>query len=226
MRQYITIGDCAVVLQGKNIDKAKLNTEKKGLPYVVGASCLQDSGIVCERYCEDYEAKTISRLGDVLISVVGTIGKFAVNTIGDCVLSKHICAVRFVPQIIPEYGLLCLMGSISAVIPPLDENTTGFSRKIMAEDIEKIPLLLIAIDEQRETAEKMRTLSQCFGKMKCDKPKYDKLSDDPVALMKWYRRKSTTLLNRQFKTLDEICNILKSCETDDARKMAEQLTLF
>ena len=28
----ITIGDCAVVTQGKNIDKKFLNTDKKGLP--------------------------------------------------------------------------------------------------------------------------------------------------------------------------------------------------
>lgn len=90
----IKISDCAIVTQGKNIDKKFLNTEQKGLPYIVGASCLKDSGFICERYTEYPEKSEISHLGDVIISTVGTLGKMAVNNIGTCVLSKHVCAVR------------------------------------------------------------------------------------------------------------------------------------
>lgn len=226
MEKYITVGDCAIVLQGKNIDKTKLNKDKKGLPYIVGASCLKDSGIVCDKYCENYEEKAITQIGDVLISVVGTIGKFAVNTIGDCVLSKHVCAVRFVPAITPEYGLLCLMGSIGAVIPPVDENAAGFSRRITAEDIAKTPFLLIGINRQKETVAKMQRLTQCFSRTKYEEKSDDKLPSDPIALIKWYKRKSTRLLKSQFETLDEICAILQSCGTEDTRKLAEQLTVF
>ena len=97
----------------------------------------------------------ISQLGDVIISVVGTLGKMAVNDIGDCVLSKHVCAVRFVPEIIPEYGLLCLMGTISQCIPPDDGIQTGFSRKLEPEEIGQLPLLLLTLHEQSITVERM-----------------------------------------------------------------------
>ena len=46
MAEYITIGDCAAIFQGRNIDKAKLNTEGKGIPYIVGASCMKDEKMV------------------------------------------------------------------------------------------------------------------------------------------------------------------------------------
>ena len=36
MSEYITIGDCAAIFQGRNLDKVKLNTEGKGIPYIVG----------------------------------------------------------------------------------------------------------------------------------------------------------------------------------------------
>ena len=104
MSEYITIGDCAAIFQGRNLDKAKLNTEGKGIPYIVGASCMKDARLKCEKYCENFENETISKLGDILVSTVGTLGKVAINDIGDCVLSRHVCAVRFVPEYCPNTG--------------------------------------------------------------------------------------------------------------------------
>ena len=42
MNNFIKISDAAVILQGRNIDSKKLNAERRGLPYVVGASCIKD----------------------------------------------------------------------------------------------------------------------------------------------------------------------------------------
>ena len=74
MSEYITIGDCAVIFQGRNLDKAKLNTEGKGIPYIVGACCMKDARLKCEKYCENFENETISKLGDILVSTVGPLG--------------------------------------------------------------------------------------------------------------------------------------------------------
>lgn len=139
MSEYITIGDCAAIFQGRNLDKAKLNTEGKGIPYIVGASCMKDARLKCEKYCEDFENETISKLGDILVSTVGTLGKVAINDIGDCVLSRHVCAVRFVPEILPEYGLLCLLASLELCIPPDDGTQTGFLESSIAQRSRNYP---------------------------------------------------------------------------------------
>lgn len=210
MGQYITIGDCSVILQGKNIDKKKLNESGNGLPYIVGASCLKDGGVICKSYCENTENQVISHLGDVIISTVGTLGKMAVNNLGDCVLSKHVCAVRFVPLILPEYGLICLMGSLSALIPPDDGTKTGFSRKLDINVIAQCPMLLIGIDAQRETVSKMTTLTQCFGGKEVQSADTKSLPDDPLELADWFQKKSSALLKKQQKAINAIADILKS----------------
>lgn len=206
---YITIDDCSVILQGKNVDKSKLNTECKGLPYIVGASCLQEGRLKCKSYCENTDKQVISQLGDVIISVVGTLGKMAVNDIGDCVLSKHVCAVRFVPQILPEYGLLCLMGAISQCIPPDDGIQTGFSRKLESDEIGRLPLLLLTLDEQRITAERMVFLTAGLQTKPTEKQDSANLPDDPVQLVGWFRRESSRLLREQHKALNKVVELLK-----------------
>lgn len=211
--KYITIDDCSVIIQGKNVDKSKLNTEGKGLPYIVGASCLQEGRLKCKSYCENTDKQVISQLGDVIISVVGTLGKMAVNDIGDCVLSKHVCAVRFVPQILPEYGLLCLMGAISQCIPPDDGFQTGFSRKLEPEAIGQLPLLLLALNEQRITVERMVYLTAGLQIKPTEKPDSVNLPDDPVQLAEWYKRESSRLLREQHKALNKVVELLQLSNT-------------
>lgn len=210
MSGYITIGDCAAIFQGRNIDKSKLNTEGKGLPYIVGASSMKDARLKCDKYCEKYENETISKLGDILVSTVGTLGKIAINDVGDAVLSKHVCAVRFVPEILPEYGLLCLMASMHLCIPPDDGTQTGFSRKLNCEELEKLPMLYIVSDKQRETVEKMVLLASAFQQKQPLQEKEDDMPDNPIELAEWYKKKSSRLLKQQFRALDEIVNVIKS----------------
>lgn len=224
MSQYITIGDCSVILQGKNVDKKKLNTEEKGLPYIVGASCLKDGKIICRSYCENVENQVVSHLGDVIVSTVGTLGKLAVNDVGDCVLSRHVCAVRFVPHILPEYGLMCLMGSLAEFIPPDDGTKTGFSRKLDVESVAKCPLLLIGIDKQRETAEKMVTLTKCFDDKEIQKAETDNLPDNPLELAEWLEKKSSALLMEQHRAINVITAVLKEGMKIPENEF-EQLTL-
>ena len=211
VNNFIKISDVAMILQGRNIDSKKLNTERRGLPYIVGASCIKDNRLHCEKYCGDYERETISQLGDIIISTVGTLGKIGINDIGDCVLSKHVCAVRFVPQILPEYGLICLMGSLSTIILPEDPDKTGFSRKLDAAEIGELPLMLAVIDEQREVVERMVLLAQCFGRTAV-KPKTfeaECLPDDPIRLIERFKHEAKAILNRQIKTVDRIAQIIK-----------------
>lgn len=223
MSEYITIGDCAAIFQGRNLDKVKLNTEGKGIPYIVGASCMKDARLKCEKYCENFENETISKFGDILVSTVGTLGKVAINDIGDCVLSRHVCAMRFVPEILPEYGLLCLLASLELCIPPDDGTQTGFSRKLDCSEIEKLPLVYIVPDKQRETVEKMVLLASSFQNMK-SVDKLENMPDDPIELAGWFKKRASKLIKEQNRTLDQIVATIKS-GWDNAPEEIKQLML-
>ncbi len=224
--EYIKLSDAAVILQGRNVDGKKLNTERRGLPYIVGASCIKDSRLKCEKYCDNYEKEMLSHLGDIIVSVVGTLGKIGINDIGDCVLSKHVCAVRFVSQILPEYGLICVMGSLSTIIPPDDPDSPqpGFSRKLDAAAIGELPLMLAAIDYQRETVEKMVLLAQCFGTSaaKPKAPEIERLPDDPIQLIERFKHEAKANLNSRIKTVDKIAQLIK----EPWETVSEEIQLF
>ena len=216
-KTVITVGDCAVILTGRNIDGGKLNTDGRGLPYIVGASCMQDGRLTCQKYYDgDASRETVLSLGDIIISVVGTLGKFAINDIGDCILSKHVCAVSFVPQIIPEYGLLCLLASLGAVIPPDDGTATGFSRKLDPQAIADCPLVLVSLDYQRMLVERMVMLCRCFYVKKPDEVRTDDLPDDPIELCEWFKRQVRENIERQESAVNEIERIIREANGKEA----------
>ena len=77
----VSLADICEVLQGKNVDKKKTNDQDEGLPIVVGASDLVQGRFVPKRWCkENINDPVFSKEGDVLVSVVGTLGKMGVNT--------------------------------------------------------------------------------------------------------------------------------------------------
>ena len=217
---FAKISDVALLLVGKNIDKGKLNAEGKGLPYIVGASSMKDGRLQCSSYCKDVSGKVISRRNDVLISTVGTLGKLAVNDIGDCVLSKHVCAVRFVPSVIPEYGLLCLEASIAAAVAEyesgLDDTKTGFARKLDIDIIGNLPLCIITIDKQRETTERMVALAEGFSTKENSKageykiPDFDNLHD----LEAWIKRDTQRMYDQHKKTLRKLHDFIGTLDVD------------
>lgn len=222
----IKIGDCADVKQGKNLDKKYINTEKKGLPYIVGASCLKDFGLVCDKYTAFPEKSEVSHFGDIIVSTVGTLGKMAVNNIGDCVLSKHVCAVKFVPQIIPEYGLLCLMASMKNCIPPEDEMQTGFSRRLDISDIMNLPFTLVTVNYQHLTVSRMMFLGLQFYQMSKGKETKahtaDDLPDDPVELINQFKKETNRKLREMYKALGNIVDIIR----EDWKTEDSQMNLF
>lgn len=227
MDTYIKISDCAVIIQGKNLDKKYLNSGGRGLPYVVGASCLKDCGLVCGKFSERTANAAVSQKGDVIISTVGTLGKMAVNNIGDVILSGHVCAVRFVPQILPQYGMLSLMGAMHLCIPPEDETKTGFSRKLDVNAVGELPLLLAAVDYQQAVVSEMILLGREFhrssnvlGNVSHFCP--ENLPDDPVELIRQFEKESREKLREQHKILEKIVKII----TDNSPIEEMQTSLF
>lgn len=74
----VALAEVCEVLQGKNVDRKKCNDNGEGLPVVVGASDLVQGAFIPKRWCsETLKEPTLSEAGDILLSVVGTLGKMA-----------------------------------------------------------------------------------------------------------------------------------------------------
>lgn len=134
---------CAEVLIGKNVDKAKTNEKGEGYPLIVGASDIQKGRIACKRYVvpEKIKNPVFAQRGDIILSVVGTLGKIGVMTEEKAVLSAHVVAIRPKEGVSMPY-LAGILGRMVLDIPIPDEFATGFSKKLDIEALKRLRFTL------------------------------------------------------------------------------------
>ena len=79
------------ILSGRDLEPSLYNSDKKGIPYMTGASNFNDGCLIENRWT--LFPQTISHKGDLLITCKGTIGTMAFNTVGDIHIARQIMAV-------------------------------------------------------------------------------------------------------------------------------------
>ena len=152
---WVKIEDVADVLRGKNLSKGQYNESGAGLPYIIGASNMKNGVLEIARWSEIDRSKVVlSRTNDILVSCVGTLGKIAVNNIGDAILSKHVIAIRPKNErVLPEFLLMVLLARIGFAIPEDTESKTGFSNTLEPVLIRELEFAMPDPRTQKETTD-------------------------------------------------------------------------
>lgn len=188
---------CAEVLIGKNVDKAKTNEKGEGYPLIVGASDIQKGRIACKRYVvpEKIKNPVMARRGDIILSVVGTLGKIGVMTIEEAVLSAHVVAIRPKEGVSMPY-LAGILGRMVLDIPIPDEFATGFSKKLDIEALKRLRFTLPNLIVQEYLLAQMASICSLSMALHDDKEVLqdaDKLID--------YLAERHALLREQFREI-------------------------
>ena len=191
------LASCAEVLIGKNVDKAKTNEKGNGYPLIVGASDIQKGRIACKRYVvpEKIKNPVMARRGDIILSVVGTLGKIGVMTIEEAVLSAHVVAIRPKEGVSMPY-LAGILGRMVLDIPIPDEFATGFSRKLDIEALKRLRFTLPNLIVQEYLLAQMASICSLSMALHADKEVLqdaDKLID--------YLAERHALLREQFREI-------------------------
>lgn len=191
------LASCAEVLIGKNVDKAKTNERGEGYPLIVGASDIQKGRIACKRYVvpEKIKNPVMARRGDIILSVVGTLGKIGVMTIEEAVLSAHVVAIRPKAGVSMPY-LAGILGRMVLDIPIPDEFATGFSKKLDIEALKRLRFTLPNLIVQEYLLAQMASICSLSMALHDDKEVLqdaDKLID--------YLAERHALLREQFREI-------------------------
>lgn len=191
------LASCAEVLIGKNVDKAKTNEKGEGYPLIVGASDIQKGRIACKRYVvpEKIKNHVMARRGDIILSVVGTLGKIGVMTIEEAVLSAHVVAIRPKEGVSMPY-LAGILGRMVLDIPIPDEFATGFSKKLDIEALKRLRFTLPNLIVQEYLLAQMASICSLSMALHDDKEVLqdaDKLID--------YLAERHALLREQFREI-------------------------
>lgn len=212
------LASCAEVLIGKNVDKAKTNEKGNGYPLIVGASDIQKGRIACKRYVEAEKVKkpVFAQRGDIILSVVGTLGKIGVMTEEKAVLSAHVVAIRPKEGVSMPY-LAGILGRMVLDIPIPDEFATGFSRKLDIEALKRLRFTLPNLIVQEYLLAQMASICSLSMALHADKEVLqdaDKLIDYLAERHALLREQFREIIGQLGKLVSEISTWKSEEETD------------
>ena len=220
----VALADICKVLQGKNVDKKKTNDEKHGLPVVVGASDLIQGRFVPSRWCnEKLNQPTFTEKGDILMSVVGSIGKMAVNTEGTAILSKHVCALRPKDGVSKQYLMAVVSRLLLDAIPDTaDEVVLGFQNKADIDELKKIRFTLPALFIQEWLVSRLTSIATMILAYRGKKD--DFLScEGIISAIEQERKEQRAHMRKLSERLAKIADMLDNLPRDsDTLKMIDE----
>ena len=220
----VALADICKVLQGKNVNKKKTNEEKHGLPVVVGASDLIQGRFVPSRWCnEKLNQPTFTEKGDILMSVVGSIGKMAVNTEGTAILSKHVCALRPKDGVSRQYLMAVVSRLLLDAIPDTaDEVVLGFQNKADISVLKKIRFTLPALFIQEWLVSRLTSIATMILAYRGKKD--DFLScEGIISAIEQERKEQRAHMRKLSERLAKIADMLDNLPRDsDTLKMIDE----
>ena len=119
---------------GIDLILSKINGEKKGIPYITGASCFDKNSILVSRWTSF--PSTVSKKGDLLITVKGTVGEMAFNDLGNIHIARQIMAIDIDKRINKFFVFYTLLARKNELITKSAGLIPGISRdKILSFEI-------------------------------------------------------------------------------------------
>ena len=151
---WTRLGDIITLLSGQDVSSNLCNSEKIGIPYILGASNIENNTFIAERWIEN--PKVISLKNDLLLSVKGTVGKLYLQKEEQINISRQIMALRpydiclkvdYLKYLL-EYNIKELKNESNGLIP-------GISREVVLNK----KFILPPLEEQKEI---VRVLDKVF----------------------------------------------------------------
>lgn len=158
--EWVRFGELWQLLSGRDLEPSKYNDSKNGIPYITGASNIENGIIAVNRWTPD--PVVVSITGDLLITCKGTIGKTAFNTLGEVHIARQIMAVRnFSEKLNIGFLKIWLDCFVSQLVEKSKSMIPGFSR----DDLLLAAYPVLPIDEQSRIVAKVDELMALCDKL-------------------------------------------------------------
>ena len=145
---------------GMDLMLSEINTNSVGIPYLTGASCFTNNGLLINRWTN--APKNISHKNDLLITVKGTIGELAFNNIGEVHIARQIMALTINEEIEQKFIFYFLLVNKERMIQKNASLIPGIKR----DDILNLEIALPPKEEQKRIIAKIDELLYFVKKIK------------------------------------------------------------
>ena len=157
--QVVTLKEIIILYSGRDLESTCCNAQRRGIPYLVGASCIENKRISVYRWTEYPEV--VAKQNDILLSCKGTVGEVVLNQLGNVHIARQFMAIRSKsPQLIlPEYVEIMIKSSIDK----LKSTARGIIPGIAREDILEMVVAIPPVSEQRQILKRIDEIEKSLA---------------------------------------------------------------
>ena len=135
---WCRLSQIIVLYSGQDLIPSRYNDEGRGIPYITGASNLENKRVIINRWTET--PTTHATKGDLLLTCKGSgVGKMAWCDIDDAHIARQIMALRCIEGLLPDYLELVMSAMITSIKEKANGLIPGLSRDVILDILSPIP---------------------------------------------------------------------------------------
>ena len=227
---WVKFGQIIDLISGRDAKLTDCNNLGIGIPYILGASNLENNVFTIERWIE--KPQVVSLENDILLSVKGTIGKTYLQKEERINISRQIMSIRTSTALLPQFTYW-LVNNISDSFRELGN---GLIPGISREDILQKEIPLSPLPEQQRIVERIESL---FAKLEEAKQKaqdaLDSFETRKAAILhkaftgeltaQWRKEHGETMESWEKKQLSQLAKQIKAGgdKPDDFTTIADEI---
>ncbi|NFL54428.1 restriction endonuclease subunit S [Clostridium botulinum] len=188
------------LISGRDLIKEEYNSDHKGIPYIMGASNMNNGELCVERWTE--EPAVLGVKDDIVISVKGTVGELLILKEDTVHLSRQVMSIRVSEKVNVKFMYYYLKFYLNKI----KQKAKGMIPGIIREDILDADFSYMDLEEQEKVINILEKAQSLIDKRKAQiealdelvKSRFIEMFGDPVS----------NPMNWEKKRLADECNII------------------
>ena len=152
--EWVRFSSIIELQSGQDMAPDKYNANGDGIPYITGASNIENGSVIINRWTE--YGKAFAYKGDLLLTCKGTVGTMAILDEPQVHIARQIMAIRTTGEI----GILYIRVVLETLVASLKAAAKSMIPGIAREDVLKSLLPLPPYAEQKRIVSKLSEIAQ------------------------------------------------------------------